>query len=441
MKNSIPIDLIYEILSRLPAKSVARCRCVSKQWRSILRRQDFTELFLTRSKARPRLLISVQQEDGEWSFLSLPQNPNEKSSPVVAADFLLKKFSAGISIYDCSYAFGLIYFHNMRIPKEDEDEKRVLCDPLTGQYVILPELRGHSYSYSYLGFDPVDKEFKVLFMNTSDFMAYNYTDHHILTLGAGELKWRKIQCPFTHEPFWERICINGVLYYSAQHSDSSRKRSYVIVCFDVRSEKFKFIRAERCHGQLINYKGKLCGVNVEYNYGGGFPLKLSMWVLEDVEKPEWSKYVYSLWADIKVARYLSVSGMTATGDIVLSMENTSNPFYVFYFNPGRKTLQCVEIQGFGGNRVCTFVDYVEDLSINVEMQNKSSPLQQCRNIVKEKQKPQQRGHTSRDLCNSAPSVKNKQHNKYESLLANTLDHSAGLAILFFVLFGFFFVFF
>ncbi|CAL9216879.1 unnamed protein product, partial [Arabidopsis halleri] len=297
----------------------------------------------------------------------------------------------------------------MRIPKEDEDEKRVLYDPLTGQFVILPQLRG--ISYSYLGFDPVDKEFKVLFMNTSGFIAYNDTDHHILTLGTGELRWRKIQCPFNHEPFWERICINGVLYYSAQHSDSSGKRSYVIVCFDVRSEKFKFIRAERCHGQLINYKGKLCGIDLDDN-DGGFPLKLSMWVLEDVEKPEWSKYVYSLWADIKVARYLSVSGMTATGDIVLSMENTSNPFYVFYFNPRRKTLQYVEIQGFGGYRVCTFVDYVEDLSVNVAMQNKSNPLQQRRNIITEKLKPQQLRHTSRDLCKSAPSVKNQQHNKF-----------------------------
>ncbi|EFH69919.1 hypothetical protein ARALYDRAFT_336209 [Arabidopsis lyrata subsp. lyrata] len=204
----------------------------------------------------------------------------------------------------------------MRIPKEDEDEKRVLCDPLTGQYVILPELRGHSYSYSYLGFDPVDKEFKVLFMNTSDFMAYNYTDHHILTLGAGELKWRKIQCPFTHEPFWERICINGVLYYSAQHSDSDGKRSYVVVCFN-------------------------------HAYDGGFPLELRMWVLEDVHKPEWSKYVYTLRDDNKVVKVnsnLSVSGMTATGDIVLSFKYASNPYYVFYFNLERNTLQVQSVE-------------------------------------------------------------------------------------------------
>ncbi|KAL9858216.1 F-box only protein 12 [Arabidopsis thaliana] len=424
MKNSIPIDLIYEILSRLPAKSVARCRCVSKRWRSILRHQVFTELFLTRSNARPRLLIGVQQ-DGEWSFLSTPQpqNRHESSSLVVAAADFHTKFSSGKSRHQCTYASGLIYFKKMFIPKEDEDAKRVLCDPLTGQYVILPELRVGG-SYSYLGFDPIDKEFKVLFMDTCDFIASKDEDHYILTLGTGELKWRKIQCPFTHEPFWERICINGVLYYSAYYSDSNG-RSHLIACFDVRSEKFNFIATKHRYDQLINYKGKLCGINLEYaRHVGGFPVKLSMWVLEDVEKPEWSKHVYSLWTEsevVKVNRNLSVSGMTATGDIVLSMEDATNPFYVFNFNPDRNTLQVqsVEIQGLGANRdhiAChAFVDYVEDFSVSdAVLQLKSSPLQQ------------QGQDTSHDLSKS---VKNKQLDNYE-FLANKLNHSVSLAILF-----------
>ncbi|KAL1213969.1 putative F-box protein [Cardamine amara subsp. amara] len=70
--DSIPNDLIPDILSRLPAKSISRFRCVSKLWESIICRQDFTELFHTRSSSNPRLLIGVQQ-GGEWSFFSSPQ--------------------------------------------------------------------------------------------------------------------------------------------------------------------------------------------------------------------------------------------------------------------------------------------------------------------------------------------------------------------------------
>ncbi|KAG7598814.1 F-box associated domain type 3, partial [Arabidopsis suecica] len=301
---------------------------------------------------------------------------------------------------------------------EDEDTKRVICNPTTGQYVILPELRKHFMSYSYLGFDPIDKEFKVLLMNTSGYIAYNDTDHYILTLGTGKMRWRKIQCPFNHEPLWERICINGVLYYKAQKFDG---RSYGIVCFDVRSEKFKFIEAKFCNlfTQLINYKGKLGVVNLKNADDGTrfrHTLEFRMWVLDYVEKMEWSEYVYTLFDSNEAADDLVVVGMTATGDIILSKIDTSEPTYVFYFNPERNTLQSVEIQGFGANRDCRvypFVDYVDDLSFNHAKQLKSSPVKQGLNVITKTRKPKQRRHRSRDVCNSTPSVKDKQQNKYK----------------------------
>jgi len=60
MMNSIPNDLVYEILLRLPAKSVARCRCLSKLWSSILSHQDFTELFLTKSSIRMSHMLGIK---------------------------------------------------------------------------------------------------------------------------------------------------------------------------------------------------------------------------------------------------------------------------------------------------------------------------------------------------------------------------------------------
>ncbi|XP_019095766.1 PREDICTED: putative F-box protein At1g30930 [Camelina sativa] len=427
--DSIPDELILEIFSRLSTKTIARCRCVSKRWkssaliRSGFHHEDFTEL------TRPRLLIGVKKE-GEWSFYSTlqpqPQNSYEKSSsPVVAATEFHSKFSKGISEYNCSYASGLIYFHNMRIPREDKDVKRVICNPLTGQYVILPELRG--VSYSYLGFDPIDKEFKVLFMTNPEYIASSGADHYILTLGTGELRWRKIKCPFTHEPFWERICIDGVLYYSAHVDYDGGRSSHVIVCFDVRSEAFKLLDLNRRFDGMINYKGKLCGIYLDYANDGGFPVKLSMRVLEDVEKPEWSNYVYSFSAQNEVVKVnyvytlnLSAVGVTASGEIVLSTNSTSNPFYVFYFNPERNTLQSVEIQGVGGanceNIKCA--DYVEGLIVNDAMQLKSSPLQlEGENIVPKRPEPERRRHTSADLSKSFQSVKSKEPNNSIILLA------------------------
>ncbi|XP_023632981.1 putative F-box protein At1g30930 [Capsella rubella] len=455
--DSIPNDLLIEIVSRLPAKSVARFRCVSKQWKSLaltrsgFHRDDFTDL-LTRSSARPPRLLFGVAKDGEWSFYStpLPQNPYDKSSSLVVAPDSHIKFSKGISEYRCSYASGLIYFHNMHIPREDEDVKRVIYNPLTGQYVILPELRGHSYTYSYLGFDPIDKEFKVLVMSTFNYIASSDTDHYILTLGSGELRWRKIRCPFTHEPVWERICINGVLYYLAIDTNGW---PYVIVCFDVRTEKFKFIHLpQHYRSPLINYKGKLCLFNLEY---GRFAIKFSVRVLEDVEKEKWTTYAYTLRREsevVKVNNNLSVVGVTASGEIVLSIvEYQCHPVYVFYYNPERDTLQSVEIQGVGGAnsdcRLYAFLDYVEDLCVNDAMQLKSIPLPSVQNFVPKRPEPQQRTHTFPDLSKSPQSVqskeqkskeqKRKEQNNYESSSANMINLSIGLASF---CFGFSFVF-
>ncbi|CAA7061307.1 unnamed protein product [Microthlaspi erraticum] len=382
VSDPIPIDLVNEILSRLPAKSVRRFRCVSKQWGSMLRRPYFTELFLTRSRSRPRLLFLLEGDD-QWNIYSSPQTQNtyEKSSLVVAADF--NKTIRGKTYEDlCGYASGLIYF-----PEGTYGD--AVFNPNTGEYAILPEVEKYRKSTSFLGFDPFGKQFKVL---AEGFPFCVHRDHHkTLTLGTGKLRWRsKKGCPRYNNCCSEGICINGVLYYLASTETlgdiflggSDDQTSYVkIVCFDVRSEKFKFIDTKGLCGRyttgLVNYKGKLGGISWKYAKAGfgRRTLELRMWVLEDVEKQEWSNHDYSL-SDGKIVddevfvAGVFVAGVTSTGEIVLSMREPQprKPFYVFYFNPERNTLQSVEIQGFGehlGKVKKVFVDHVEDLTLNI----------------------------------------------------------------------------
>ncbi|KAL9858456.1 putative F-box protein [Arabidopsis thaliana] len=171
----------------------------------------------------------------------------------------------------------------------------------------------------------------------------------ILTLGTGELRWRKIQCALTHEPYYEHngICINWVRE---------------IEIFDAKC----FFALDDI--QLINYKGKLGGIS--WNNHEVAPVELSMWVLEDVEKQEWSKNVYILPKNVVPNNWLHAAGVTVEGDIVFSEAVVSNPFDVFYFNPEKNTLQHVEThcnhEVFDDeNLVNIFVDHVEDLKFDV----------------------------------------------------------------------------
>ncbi|WZZ40596.1 hypothetical protein YC2023_036855 [Brassica napus] len=73
--TTIPVDLIVEILSLLPSKSIIRFQSVSKQWFSIIRSKDLVDTFLTRSKTRPHLLLVLELFTPAKRFLfSVPEH-------------------------------------------------------------------------------------------------------------------------------------------------------------------------------------------------------------------------------------------------------------------------------------------------------------------------------------------------------------------------------
>ncbi|KAG2331116.1 hypothetical protein Bca52824_002296 [Brassica carinata] len=91
-----------------------------------------------------------------------------------------------------------------------------------------------------------------------------------------------------------------------------------------------------------------------------------LWVVEDVEKQEWSDHIYSLPASLKnIVGRLVFAGVTWTNEIVLSSYYPTHPFYLFYLSTKRNTVvvRCVEIQGMdaSGYRMQHIVfDHVED---------------------------------------------------------------------------------
>ncbi|KAL0801149.1 hypothetical protein Bca101_056325 [Brassica carinata] len=347
--KTIPIDLFIEILLRLPAKSIARCRCVSKSWAYILRRTCFTELFLTRSRSRPQILFSCRK-NGELFFFSTPhvQNP-ERSSRVTASYHMKFPFD------DRSYYEGCFVPVNglVCLPHLLESKKRVpmICNPSTGQSFVLPKVRtkGCDMVYSYLVYDPVGKEFKLFSMTARVYGSCE--EHQVLTLGTRKLSWRMIECSVSvRYAQFNGICIDGVLYYIG--ALNGPPWGHGIVCFDVRSEKFKFVnKAEDMElwsgTTLVNYKGKL-GVLLSFGYITQDSEYFELWVLIDAEKHEWSKHVCvlpPLWKNIVSDTMLEFVGMTSRGEIVMSTCYLSNPFYVYYYNIEDNTITRVEVQG------------------------------------------------------------------------------------------------
>ncbi|KAH0894502.1 LOW QUALITY PROTEIN: hypothetical protein HID58_056931, partial [Brassica napus] len=248
MENPITVDLLIEIFSRVPLKSIAMFICVSTFLASILRSHDFTELFFNTSLTRPRLLFSFHHKDKhKLFFYSSPQPHNQNvNSSLVATP------------YHCT---------------------------------SLP-----NYRPTYIS-KPV-------------------------------------------------------------------RRGFVILCFDVRSEKFSFINKDEDMlpkpfgfsgpSTLFNYKEKL-GI---YRQVGQ---NLVLWVLEDAGNHKWSKHSYVL-SPSGYKKYMFV-GMTRKSEIVYLCNSWFS--YVFLYNIEGNTFRRVNIRGPEGLEPLrirdTFVDYVENM--------------------------------------------------------------------------------
>ncbi|KAG2308919.1 hypothetical protein Bca4012_082124 [Brassica carinata] len=146
----------------------------------------------------------------------------------------------------------------------------------------------------------------------------------------------------------------------------------MVVCFDLRTEKFSsvkrlggFNKALPHSTTLINYNGRL-GLLMsleDSSYISRACKSLKLWVLRGGSEDEWSKRVYvlpPLWKDV-VSEYMRIAGMVGTHEIVLSPYYQQVPSYVIYYNVKSKTIRKVGIQGmeaFKGKRLNTYLNYV-----------------------------------------------------------------------------------
>ncbi|CAM8915226.1 unnamed protein product [Rhodiola kirilowii] len=88
----LPHDVIVDILSRIPCKSLVKFRCVSKQWNSLIRSPKFAELQFSRSFSRQRVLLrskpfwSINYDDLDDFFEDQFEVMNEEDAPPMLAD-------------------------------------------------------------------------------------------------------------------------------------------------------------------------------------------------------------------------------------------------------------------------------------------------------------------------------------------------------------------
>ncbi|KAG7576014.1 F-box domain [Arabidopsis thaliana x Arabidopsis arenosa] len=358
----LPLELKTEILMKLPPKSIARLGFVSNHWSSIIRGQDFTDLYMTRSLAQPRLLFSVYRPNMQMQFFHScsqedPSSDHRRVSYTLNSD-LRYSFSPHIG--------GLIFGQN--------NTKAMIGNPSTGQFVSLPKIKTQrKHIFSIFGYDPVNDLYKVLCMTeitkrgSQDFKWEDpmweepmTEEHQVFTLGPKQ-KWRMLECHYLHRHHSgsQGICRDGVLYYLASFND---KRS--LMSFDLSSEDFNVAKLPEDYtlqqfGNLVDHSGKIAIVSQAYSG------PMDLWVLEDASKEEWSKVAAIVPSITDIAgnvQRLIFRGILPTGEIILALLPTPKPpFFFLCYDPKEKNARKVVIEGIGEDyaAVNVFFDHVE----------------------------------------------------------------------------------
>ncbi|CAA7052318.1 unnamed protein product [Microthlaspi erraticum] len=120
----LPVDMIIEILTKLPARSVSKLICLSKLWSSIIQGKHFTDLYLTRSSTR-HLLLS-----GDDKFYSCQENPSSSNHRTTRKTISGIPISAPVRGLICCLD---VYTHAVTVG-----------NPSTGQMFTLPPITNDS---------------------------------------------------------------------------------------------------------------------------------------------------------------------------------------------------------------------------------------------------------------------------------------------------------
>ncbi|ESQ44682.1 hypothetical protein EUTSA_v10003356mg [Eutrema salsugineum] len=315
---SFPLDLTTEILSRLPAGSVLRFRCVSKLWSSITTDPYFINLFET----RPSPILILCYKKGTKLFVSsVPQNRQISKEPSDSSPQPIYRYHIKLPVGDYSYfsptesVHGLICFQESATP--------IVWSPSKRQFLPLPNpglTEDWDHINVFLGYDPVTSKHKVMCIPI--WGSSNVC--RVLTLGSAQESWRTVKINHKHCLYIQTYgrYIKGIIYYVAS---IPRKKVWVIMSFDVRSEKFNMIHLpspwDIRNDMLITYMGKLACV---YENNGR-----RLWILEDAEKHEWSS-------------------VTHAGEFIYAPSTFHKQYYILFFDPVRKSFRRFIFKGSRG---------------------------------------------------------------------------------------------
>ncbi|XP_026411091.1 F-box protein At3g07870-like [Papaver somniferum] len=223
----LPLDIMFDIFSRLPIEKVLESKLVSKNWRDVVLHPSFSQKHLNRLRSSEDsgnlgfLFTDYTNSDSkEFYYVEYDEN-NE--TPIISNRRInipteLKSYTV-VGSYN-----GLICIYEL--------SSIIICNPITREYVYLPRLNCYFFLRCGFGYLVSTNEYKVV-------RVYELPGEpssvqvEVYTLGSGN-GWRNVgKLNSEYGLLCDQV---GVFLNGALHWAVSGKR--IIVAFDLADETF-----------------------------------------------------------------------------------------------------------------------------------------------------------------------------------------------------------
>ncbi|KAF2297341.1 hypothetical protein GH714_021675 [Hevea brasiliensis] len=362
--KSVPHDLIFGIFTRLPVKSLIRFKCIAKFYSITITNPSFALVHQPYLEPKPSLLFTCStKHQSTQIFFAVSQNGNRATHLLTIPPRFSRYTTQSVNGILCM-DFGIC---------------ATICNPSTRQAISLPFpfpknsfiASTTNFYVNFLGFNPNDKQYKVL--NSWGNYKMGTTEYMVFTLGTK--KWRRVHGGPNYFAQRESICISGIIFFRSWMSLGTINRVAALVSFDVQTESFRVINLPRGAPHnvdtscLIQLEGRL--VIIDYRLDREH---YCLWLLEDYCNEIWAKrYItFPSYLEKRITGLnFVVSGTIDTGEITMVAQCLStpfSPFTVFYYNPSTGNFRRVRIFGLPNynalNMSCndvTVTNYVENI--------------------------------------------------------------------------------
>ncbi|XP_062010484.1 F-box protein At5g65850-like [Rosa rugosa] len=305
----LPMEILFDILKRVPAKSVCHIRCVCKILLSIVDSPSFVTLhshFLLNPDshvppAPPQLILRYLQplyccptSNQIPTLHSLHyDHSNAQGAQLNARDILQSSNPSKYSLY--------FVFCNLFCIKNRRDHAlSFLINPLQGEVLRLPPSQKVCGPYSTvdfvwtgMGFDSITNTYKILRVTEILISKYPTTVEvcfvsQVLVLGTSE--WRQIPSTPPVQGLLhcsQNICAYGDTHWFVNYTREGIQGKIHILSFDFKKEEFFWIPNPyilpdptwQLH--LINFRGSMAIVDASSG------MNIEIWVMKDYNKKQW----------------------------------------------------------------------------------------------------------------------------------------------------------